>query len=115
MNKFLSDLYDLEETGLAEDDRLSDILERIGYLDFLREHIGGMGLKELHYIVYDNMLDELINDKEKFVDAVDNHLGIEDSTEDCIEMALAVGLIKSREEAMQKYGDSLKELFGLEQ
>jgi len=115
MNKFLSDLYDWAEAGPVEDDKRIDLLERIGCLDVLREHVAEMDRQYLCRIAYDIELNELMNDKEKFVDAVGDNLGIKEITEDCIRMALAVGLVESRGEAMQKYGDSLKELFGLEQ
>jgi hypothetical protein len=118
MNKFLSDMYDIAKAGTENADKRIELLDSVGGLDDLREHIGGIDISELHWMAYDIKLNELINDKEDFIDTIGrvseyfySTKEAEESIDECIDMALSAGLVKSREEARQKYAADFKEMF----
>jgi len=117
IHKYLSDLYDAMPVG-DDEFEVGGYLWEVGVGEKVREHVANMNIEELRRNELWRQMDAIIKDKSEFVDNAEER-GYEmyfpedaiAEVEEEINRAIRFGLVKTKEEAEQKYGDAIRNLY----
>ena len=117
IHKYLSDLYDAMPVG-DDEFEVGGYLWEVGVGEKVREHVANMDISELQCNELWRQMDAIIKDKSEFVDNAEER-GYEryfpedaiEEVEEEIDRAIRFGLVKTKEEAEQKYGDAIRNLY----
>ena len=117
IHKYLSDLYDAMPVG-DDEFEVGGYLWEVGVGEKVREHVANMDISELQCNELWRQMDAIIKDKSEFVDNAEER-GYEmyfpedaiAEVEEEIDRAIRFGLVKTKEEAEQKYGAAIRYMY----
>ena len=116
MSKYLSALHDAMRRSDYE--HFHQYFEKTGISSTVRDQVANIDIGELQWGAYWDQLEAIMEDKDRFIELAmergyemyyheDAIAGVEEE----LDRAVNAGLVKTREEAEQKYGDAIRNLY----